>query len=75
MKLIEIPFRPDATRGWTVPVPGDGEKRFGSREQALAFAVNLAKVQRTKAVDESYLCVEGADGQWRLFTADLLPVK
>ncbi len=41
----------------------------------MAFALNLAKRERATKDADSYLCVEGADGKWRLFTADLLPVK
>ena len=75
MNLIEIPFAPDPSHGWTIPIPGDGEKQFSSREQALAFAQTLAKGAKTDGGPHSCLCVEGADGRWRLFTPDLLPVK
>ncbi|MFC5435286.1 DUF2188 domain-containing protein [Rhodanobacter umsongensis] len=76
MKLIEVPFRPDQDNGWTIPIPGGGEKQFKSRDEALAFALKLAKQQqRGTNATSRYLCVEGADGQWRLFTSDLLPVR
>jgi Uncharacterized protein conserved in bacteria (DUF2188) len=75
VKLFEIPFCPESEHGWTIPIPGDGEKQFRSRDDALAFALQLAKQQRYAEGKESFLCVEGADGQWRLFTPDLLPVK
>ncbi|MEO7050983.1 MAG: DUF2188 domain-containing protein [Rhodanobacter sp.] len=74
MNLIEIPFAPDASHGWTIPIPGDGEKQFSSRENALAFARTLSRDVEMQSGNRSYLCVEGADGKWRLFTADLLPV-
>jgi hypothetical protein len=75
VNLIEIPFRPDRDHGWTIPIPGDGEKQFCSRDDAMEFALNLAKGTRATKDADSYLCVEGADGQWRLFTADLLPAS
>lgn len=75
MNLIEIPFAPDVRHGWTIPIPGDGEKQFATREQALAFAQTLAKGDTTQSGQNSCLCVEGADGRWRLFTPDLLPIK
>lgn len=75
MNLFEIPFTPDSSHGWTVPIPGDGEKQFASREQAMAFAQTLAKDLNAESGRGGCLCVEGADGRWRLFTADLLPVK
>ncbi len=37
--------------------------------------MTLAKGVRIANGQSSYLCVEGADGRWRLFTPDLLPVK
>lgn len=75
VKLIEIPFTPDATHGWSIPIPGDGEKQFSSRDQALAFAQTLAKNVRNETGHDSCLCVQGADGRWRLFTEDLVPVR
>lgn len=75
MNLIEIPFASHASHGWTIPIPGDGEKQFSSREQALAFAQTLAKGASREGGHDSCLCVEGADGRWRLFTPDLVPVK
>ena len=74
MELFEIPFDPNANHGWTIPIPGDGERQFSSRDKALAFASDLAKQQSTTEQNNSYLCVEGADGKWRLFTPDLLPI-
>ena len=75
MNLIETPFTLDDPHGWTIPNPGDGEKQFATREQALAFAQTLAKGDTTPSDHNSCWCVEGADGRWRLFTPDLLPVK
>jgi hypothetical protein len=54
MEIFDIPFNPDAAHGWTVPIPRDGEKRFVSRADALAFVQMLAKdesiSQRTKTI-------------------------
>lgn len=75
MQLIEIPFRPDKLHGWEIPVPGEHSRHFASREEALAFALSLARQRRANRVEPSYLCVEGGDGQWRLFTPDLTPPK
>lgn len=73
MELFHIPFTADGSHGWTVPVPGDGEKQFASRKAALAYATSLARTERAEG-ESTYLCIEGGDGQWRLFTPDLLPV-
>ncbi|MEO6799771.1 MAG: hypothetical protein ABI178_07535 [Rhodanobacter sp.] len=75
MDMIEIPYRAEGTKGWTIPIPGDGERQFASREEAMAFALTLAKEQSVATAKPSYLCVEGGDGRWRLFTADLMPVR
>ena len=74
MALFEIPYEPEDGDGWKVPIPGDGCRQFASREGALTFARSLAK-QRELIDQDNYLCVEGGDGIWRLFTPDLLPVK
>lgn len=73
MELFHIPFKPDGLHGWTIPIPGDGEKQFASRKAALAYAAKLARSEPAGG-ERRYLCVEGGDGQWRLFTPDLLPV-
>jgi len=75
MEIFYIPFKPDATHGWKVPIPQDGEKQFSSRNDALAFARKLAKRVATDQSESSYLCVEGGDRRWRLFTPDLMPVN
>ncbi|MEO9091423.1 MAG: hypothetical protein ABI247_13950 [Rhodanobacter sp.] len=75
MNLIEIPFTPRASHDWISPLLGNAEKQFHSREQALAFAQTLAECDSSDSDRNSCLCVEGADGRWRLFTPDVLPVK
>ncbi|HZX72027.1 MAG TPA: DUF2188 domain-containing protein [Rhodanobacter sp.] len=74
MDMIEIPYSAEGTKGWTIPIPGDGERQFASRDEALAFARTLAQKHFAATARPSYLCVEGGDGHWRLFTADLMPV-
>lgn len=75
MALIEIPYHSEGTDGWKIPMPGDGCCQFCSREAALAFALKVAKEDQSTTAQLSYLCVEGGDGKWRLFTPDLLPLK
>lgn len=74
MEIFYIPFKPDTKHGWKVPVPEDGEKQFVSRTDALAFARKVAKQAATEQSESSYLCVEGGDKKWRLFTPDFKPV-
>lgn len=73
LRLFEIPFDSDPSGEWIVPVFGDGERRFASRDKALAFALALANEDRKRGHGDSLVCVQGADDQWRLFTPDLLP--
>lgn len=73
MEFIEIPYSPRGPEGWTIPIPGDGERQFASRDDAMAFALTLAQKHAVVTAKPSYLCVEGGDGRWRLFTADLQP--
>ena len=73
MRLFEIPFDSEPSGDWVVPVVGDSERRFASRDKALAFALTLANEDRNHGYGDSLVCVQGADGQWRLFTPDLLP--
>jgi len=54
MEIFYIPFKPDATHGWKVPIPQDGEKQFSSRNDALAFARKLAKRVATDQSESSY---------------------
>lgn len=75
MTMIEIPYDPENTDGWKVPIPGDGARYFASREAAMKFGVQLAKGVAGPTKSRGMLCVEGADGRWRLFTSDLLPIK
>ncbi|MEP7184784.1 MAG: hypothetical protein ABI767_03005 [Rhodanobacter sp.] len=75
MALIEIPYDSEGTDGWKIPIPGDGCRQFCSRDAAMAFALKLAKEELLTTAQPSYLCVEGGDGKWRLFTPDLLPVR
>jgi len=69
-----IPLNADAKHGWTIPIPRDDEKQFATRLEALAFARKLAQEESSIKRENNYLCVEGGDRRWRLFTADLMPV-
>ncbi|NYE27158.1 hypothetical protein HDE78_000083 [Rhodanobacter sp. K2T2] len=57
MEIFYIPFKPDATHGWKVPIPKDGERQFGSRNDALAFARRIAKQTVTEQSEVAiYAC-------------------
>jgi hypothetical protein len=73
LRLFEIPYEADPSGGWLIPVSEGDEKRFTSRDKALAFALSLAIEDQKGGLGDSLVCVQGADKQWRLFTPDLLP--
>ncbi len=75
MEIIDIPYHPEGPQGWKIPIPGDGDRTFPTRQKALAFALTLAKQHDAANGSPGCLCVEGGDGTWRLFTTDLVPVK
>lgn len=72
--IIEIPFDPNGPDEWAISIPGDGEEHFTSREDAIAFAFKVVNSMKS-ANREAFFCVEGGDRRWRVFTADLLPVR
>jgi hypothetical protein len=74
VEIIEIPFEPDAAKEWSVHIPGDGFKHFSSRDEAIAFAFKLVNSEKL-AQREGFVCIEGGDGHWRVFTSDQLPAK
>jgi len=68
--VFDIPFRvPDNV--WTIALPSGEQQTFPTRHDAVRFAARQAS--RFTAVDGSrvYLSIEGEDGVWRLFGADL----
>lgn len=71
MKIFDIPLHADRPNGWVVPIPGDGEETFGSRNDAIGYAMVLARKQEARRDEPSFVCVEGADGRWRLFDSNM----
>lgn len=76
MRLFEIPFQPDPAGIWSISnVDDDDEHQFMSRDKALSYALSLAIKDRRCGRGNGLLCIQGADGQWRMFTPDLLPAE
>jgi hypothetical protein len=73
MKVFDIPYSPDAAAAWCIPIPGDGEKHFDQRADALEFARTLTRKLEQGGDGPNFICVEGADGRWRLFDSDFKP--
>lgn len=69
MIILDIALGPSASGDWNV-ASEPHSVAFGSRKEALKFAAALARnhAHRGSIV---LLNIEGADGQWRLFTHEL----
>lgn len=65
--IYEVPYLPDASGAWTVRTHGRVMERFDSRFEALRAAVARASGDG----GDTAIAVEGADGIWRPFGADI----
>lgn len=70
MFFHDVPFDGDPTGVWVLEAMNGFARRFTSRFAALAFATDDA-AQRTRAGDAVIIRVEGADGVWRAFDAQI----
>jgi hypothetical protein len=69
--VFDIPFRVPDNEAWTVTLPFGERHAFPTRHDAVKFAARQAA--RFTSVDgsQAFLSLEGEDGVWRLFGADL----
>lgn len=74
MRVIDVPFDANHPAGWSLTGITEGEQIFQSRGEALTHAMAYAKRYAFEFRREAYICVEGGDGKWRLFTPELQPV-
>ena len=73
MKLFDIPYEAPSPQGWIV-MGGDARSQwFTTRNAAIGHAMLVASQVGRHCVEQVFLCVEGGDGVWRLFNADLSP--
>jgi hypothetical protein len=70
--VFEIPFERRGAQGWVVE-SGQGCPGFSSRKDALSFASKAARACSALG-DSAQISLQGGDGQWRTFEADLKPV-
>lgn len=66
-RIYEVPYLPDASEAWAVRTHGCVIERFNSRFEALRAAVDRASADG----GDTAIAVEGADGIWRPFGADI----
>jgi uncharacterized protein DUF2188 len=74
MKVVDIRYGAQPEGGWCVPDPADGHEIFPTREAAIAAATSLAKARSFSEGEPYFICIEGADGRWRLFDANMQAV-
>ncbi len=72
MPAFEIPYGAADAKTWYLDGLAEGRMSFDLRIEAVTFA--MASVQGLAAAGEdARMRIEGADGVWRVFDADLLP--
>jgi hypothetical protein len=77
--MFDIPYEPSCAGDWLVTVQaseelgGNAQRRFPSRKAALAYA-NHESRRRDPGGKNTAINLEGADGRWRGFTQDIMPL-
>jgi hypothetical protein len=75
MIFYEIPYEKGSTQSWHLDGLAEGRRNFDSRVAALAFAMRSAKAAVHQYGDKACIAIQGADGNWRNFDPDMLPLK
>jgi hypothetical protein len=69
--VFDIPFQATLCASWTIALPSGEEHVFPTRHDAVRFAARQATRLTSLGGNRAYLSIEGEDGVWRLFGADL----
>lgn len=69
--VFDIPFHAPDDRAWTIALPTGEQHLFPTRHDAVRFAARQASKLTCTGGGRAYLSIEGEDGVWRLFGADL----
>jgi hypothetical protein len=75
MIFYEIPYEQGNTHTWYLDGLAEGRKSFDSRVKALSYAMQSAKKAAKNFGDGACIAIQGADGTWRTFDPDMLPLK
>lgn len=75
MIFYEIPYETGATNTCHLDGLAGGRREFDSRVAALAFAMQSAKAIVSKSGADACIAIQGADGSWRTFDPDMLPIR
>jgi hypothetical protein len=72
--IYDVPFAPTDAALWQVSSKQSGERRFETREHALAYATRAIQAAARTEPGGAFVNIEGADGTWRLFDPELRSV-
>jgi len=75
MIFYEIPYEQGNTKTWHLDGLAEGRKEFNSRVAALAYAMKSANAAVKTYGDQACIAIQGADGSWRSFDPNMLPLK
>jgi hypothetical protein len=75
MIFYEIPYEKGSTQMWYVDGLAEGRKNFDTRVAALGYAMKLAGAAVRSRGDKACVAIQGADGSWRSFDPDMLPIN
>ena len=68
---FDIPLHAAQDEAWTIALPCGDRHVFPTRHDAVRFAARQAAQLTSCNGTRAYLSIEGEDGVWRLFGADL----
>lgn len=75
MIVYEIPYEMDNMHSGHLDGLAGGRREFDTRVAALSYAMQSAKAIVGSSGDHACIAIQGADGSWRTFDPDMLPIK
>lgn len=75
MIFYEIPYQMGTTHICQLDGLAGGRREFETRVAALAYAIQSAKALSCTSGDDACIAIQGADGNWRKFNPDMLPIQ
>lgn len=75
MIFYEIPYESGSTHSCHLDGVAGGRREFDTRVAALAYAMQSAKAIVSTSGDHACIAIQGADGNWRTFDPDMLPIR
>jgi hypothetical protein len=73
--FYEIPYEIGNTQSCHLDGLAGGRREFDTRVAALAYAMQAAKAMVRSSGNHACIAIQGADGNWRTFDPDMLPIK